>query len=111
VKAGTAMQRGTTFEHVANDWYKRQCEGKQYITAKNKRRYLDMHILPVLGAREFTSVKRLDIATMLDGIEDSSGPAAADEALSIVRAIGNWYATRNDDYVSPVVKGMTRNQA
>ena len=29
--------------------------------------------------------------------------------LSIVRSISNWYATRDDDYVSPVVRGMRRS--
>ena len=28
--------------------------------------------------------------------------------LSIVRSIANWYATRDDDYVSPIVRGMRR---
>ena len=28
--------------------------------------------------------------------------------LSVVRAIGNWHASRNDDYTSPFVRGMSR---
>ena len=29
--------------------------------------------------------------------------------MAVVRGMGNWYATRHDDYVSPVVKGMRRS--
>ncbi len=36
------------------------------------------------------------------------GARQADYCLAIIRKITNWYATRNDDYVSPVVKGMGR---
>jgi integrase len=111
IKSGAATAKLNSFQTIADEWFKRVVEAKAYITAANKRRYLDNHILPVLGARDFTGIKRIDIAQLLDGIEDTSGPAAADEALSIVRAIGNWYATRNDDYVSPVVRGMKRNDA
>lgn len=111
IKTGAAGAKANSFQSVAEEWFKRVVQAKGYITTANKRRYLDNHILPVLGARDFTGIKRIDIAQLLDGIEDTSGPAAADEALSIVRAMGNWYATRNDDYVSPVVRGMKRSDA
>jgi integrase len=45
---------------------------------------------------------------LLDNIEDGSGPVVADAVLALVRGLCNWYATRNDDYLSPVVKGMRR---
>src|SRR5947207_14898924 len=31
--------------------------------------------------------------------------------LSIVRSIMHWYQSRNDDYVSPIVRGMKRSDA
>ena len=91
---------------MAETWFKREASG--YITAKNKRAYLDRDILPALGGRNFVDVRRSDIAKLLDGIEDEHGPAAADAVLSIIRSITNWYAARSDDYVSPVVKKMRR---
>ena len=48
------------------------------------------------------------MATLLDRIVDDHGPRQADVCLAIIRKMMNWYASRNDDYVSPVVRGMHR---
>jgi integrase len=34
----------------------------------------------------------------------------ADRVLAILRAIMNWYATKDEDYVSPIVRGMARSK-
>jgi integrase len=109
IKLGADRAGPQSYESVARDWFKRHVEKKGILSAKGIRRYLDKHILPEWGGRDFESIKRIDIARLLDNIEDTSGPASADEVLIIVRAICNWYATRNDNYVSPVVKGMQRS--
>ena len=54
-------------------------------------------------------IKRSDVARLLDSIEDSAGPVAADAALCIARSVSNWFATRNDDYIAPFTKGMRRS--
>jgi integrase len=59
--------------------------------------------------KDFESIRRSDVATLLDGIEDSSGPVAADFTLKIVSGICNWYATRHENYSSPIVRGMRRS--
>src|SRR5712692_3532026 len=48
---------------------------------------------------------------LLDSVEDNPGARQADLVLANVRAIMNWYATRSNDYVNPIVKGMTRSKA
>jgi len=48
------------------------------------------------------------VSHLLDHIEDNHGKRQADIVLSIIRRIMNWFATRDDDYVSCVVKGMKR---
>jgi integrase len=45
---------------------------------------------------------------MLDEIEDANGPVAADRTLAYVRKAFNWYATRDDQFNVPVVRGMAR---
>ena len=65
--------------------------------------------MPVWGERDFQSIRRGDVAKLLDGIEDGAGPAAADFTLSTVRTICNWYAARHEGYASPIVKGMRRS--
>src|SRR5262245_25073684 len=45
---------------------------------------------------------------MMDTISDKAGPVAADRALAWCSSIFTWYAARNDDYVSPIIRGMRR---
>jgi integrase len=45
---------------------------------------------------------------MLDEIEDTNGPVMADRTLAYVRKAFNWYATRDDKFNVPVVRGMAR---
>ena len=74
------------------------------------RRYLDKHILPAWGRLDFASIRRGDVTKLLDAVEDSAGPVAADKVLAHVSKLCNWYASRHDDYSSPVVKGMRRSK-
>ena len=48
------------------------------------------------------------LPSLLDDVEDKNGVVSADRALAVIRGICNWYATRHDDYSSPVVRGMRR---
>jgi len=108
IKKGRDTAGPESYESVARDWLKRHVDAKGILTAQEVRRYLDKHILPAWAGRDFASIRRIDVAKLLDDIEDSAGPTSADGALGVIRAISNWYATRNDDYVSPIVRGMRR---
>jgi integrase len=108
IKAGTAASPDS-FRAVSENWFKRHVEAKGHRSAKETRRYLDKWILPAWGEREFTSIRRRDVAALLDHVEDKGGPVAADNALKRVSAICSWFQSRHDDYVSPVVKGMRRS--
>jgi integrase len=70
---------------------------------------LNKHLIPAWGGRDFRSIKRGDVAALLDQVEDRSGARSADLVLSIISSIANWYAKRCDDYVSPVIRGMKRH--
>src|SRR5262249_1988093 len=109
VKGGQSHTGPETFESVAKEWLKRHCEAKGLISTKKLRRNLENHVLPVWGGRDFTSIKRSDIASLLDKIQDNSGPVAADKVLAVLSGIFTYYATRNDDYNSPIVRGMRRS--
>jgi integrase len=105
-KRGESTAGPETIDSVAADWIKRHLEANGVITKANKIRYLKNHILPAWSGREFRSIRRSDVAKLMDSVSDTAGPVAADEVLSIVRSICNWYARRNDDYDSPIVSGM-----
>jgi integrase len=99
--------KGETFGAVAANWIKRVVDPKAFRSGKEIKRVLERHILPAWRDREFTAIKRSDVATLLDTIEDRSA-RTADYALGVIRSIMNWFATRHDDYNPPIVRGMRR---
>jgi integrase len=101
--------RAATFADVVAQWLKRHVEAKGLRTASHIRWMLNRHVLPRWGNRAFVATRRSDVAELLDEVEDRSGVRQADQVLSLVRGIANWYATRHDSYVPPFVKGMRRS--
>jgi integrase len=96
------------FASVAEDWQRRHVDANGLRSHKEIKRLLDLHVLPVWGGREFTSIRRSDITAVLDRVEDNHGARAADYVLNVTRSIMNWYAARHDDYMPPIVRGMRR---
>jgi hypothetical protein len=97
-----------SFEAVAGNWIKRHVVAKGLRTRDEIERVLRVYVLPHWHDRDFESLRRSDVTRLLDHVEDNHGRRQADVVLSVVRAIGNWYASRNDDYTTPFVRGMTR---
>jgi integrase len=100
-----------SYRAVSDNWLVRHAEKNRLITKTEIVRILNGYILPTFGERDFTSIKRSDISALLDKIEDKHGARMADLVLATMRAIANWYASRDDGYVSPFVRGMRRSKA
>jgi integrase len=67
-------------------------------------------VYPTLGGRPVNEIRRRDIVELLDHIEDKRGPVMADRTLAIVRKLFNWHAARDEDFRSPIVRGMARTK-
>src|SRR5262245_35845369 len=65
-------------------------------------------VKPRIGKLGIYEVRRSHVIKMLDEIEDANGPVAADRTLAYIRKAFNWYATRDDQFNVPVVRGMAR---
>lgn len=98
-----------TFEAVAKNYLTRHVEAKGLRSQYEIERCLEKYIYPKLGARDFRSIRRNDIALLLDDVQDNHGDRQADYVLSIVRQIANWFAARDSDYISPIIRGMRRS--
>jgi integrase len=83
-------------------------EGTKIRTADLRRATLERLVYPKLGAKQIDDVRRLDIVHLLDDIEDTRGPAMADQTLAILRRVFNWFAIRSEEFRSPIVQGMAR---
>jgi integrase len=80
----------------------RERSANEYESAFNRL------VKPRIGKLGIYEVRRSHVIKMLDEIEDENGPVAADRTLAYVRKAFNWYATRDDQFSVPVVRGMAR---
>jgi integrase len=104
-----------TFRAVAEEYFKR--EGGRLRSGTARENDLERLVYPTLGDRPITEIRRSDIIRLLDKVEEGKplgvkgGARMADLALAYIRRIMNWYATRSDDFRSPIVRGMARVKA
>jgi integrase len=99
-----------SFKDVAQNFIKRHVEASKLRSQPEIERCLDKYIYPQWEHKPFRELKRADVATLLDHIQDQHGPRQADMCLAIIRKMTHWYQSRNDDYVTPVVRGMGRSK-
>jgi integrase len=71
----------------------------------------DRLVKPAIGKIGIYDLRRRHIVELLDGIEDNNGAVMATRALSYLRSALNWYATRDDEFVVPIVRGMARSSS
>jgi integrase len=107
IKQGEDHAPPESFEAVAQQWLKRHVEAKGLRSRNEYARHVERMCKAWVG-RDFESIRRGDVAKLLDQIEDKHGTRQADYALQTIRAIANWYARRHENYASPIVKGMAR---
>jgi hypothetical protein len=79
-------------------------------SAKAIERALDVYVRPRLGPLSIYALRRSHIVDMLDAVADAGGPVMADRVLAYVRKAFNWRATRDDDFLPPIVPGMARTK-
>ena len=94
-----------SFEAVTSRWLEQHVIKKQLRSLRN----IDRHIKRLnakFAGRDFASVRRAEIMNFVDGLIELHGECQADQALTTFGAISNWYALRNEDYASPIVRGM-----
>jgi integrase len=112
-----------TFKAVAEAYLDREGKKKEDERLRSlawRRQLLERLVYPTLGDRPIGVIKRNAVIELLDKIEDGKlfhpetkepirgGATMAHSALAIIRAIMNWHAVRDEDYRSPIVRGMGR---
>jgi integrase len=99
-------QRTTTVDAVLNNYVARVLGTKR--SSKAQTSAFDRLVRPEIGTRSIYDLRRADIARLLDSIEDSSGPVQADRTLAYLRKAFHWQEGRDDNFVSPIIRGMAR---
>lgn len=103
-----ALAKPATVRAICKDWAER--EGTGLRTGDDRKATLERLVYPTLGGRSIGDIRRSDIVRLLDGIEDQRGPVMADQTLAFLRRVFNWHASRDDDFRSPIVRGMARTK-
>jgi integrase len=85
-------------------------EGKKLRSRDARVSILRRHVYPTLGDRPIGEIKRGDIARLLDKVEVNAGLRMADVTLGVLRRIFHWQELRDDEFRSPVIRGMARQR-
>ena len=98
-----------TLKAIAENYLAR--EGKKLRSVDQRRAAFNRLIYPVIGARPIADIKRSEIVKLLDLIEDRNGPRMAHVVLAYLSKVFGWHAARDDDFRSPIIRGMGRVNA
>jgi integrase len=109
VKAMEAQ--ANTVASVCAAYLKREGGKLRTSTSSQRESIFRRLVYPAIGERPIDSIKRSEIVRLLDQIEDKSGPRMADVTLAVLRRVFTWHALRDDDFASPIVRGMNRQNA
>ena len=107
-----------TFREVSEDFIERHVDRNKLRSAAEVKRIFKTYLWPEWGHMSFLSVRRRSVTELLDKIEDGKagelsnlgGPVQADRVLAALSKLFTWYASRDEDYLSPIVRGMSRTQ-
>ena len=113
---GEPQKAPETFRDVCETFMARHVEAKSLKMHSEVRRTMDVYVLPEWGDLPFADIRRRTVTDLLDKIEDRKagatgnlgGPSQADHTLSYLSKLFAWHQARDEDYVSPIVRGMKR---
>jgi integrase len=97
-----------SFGEISEKWFRDHVVRGRLRSRYEIRRHLNKYILPVWGPKPFLEIRRRNVAELLDVIAEQNGPSMADACLADIRLIMQWWQARDDDYTSPIVKGMNK---
>jgi integrase len=108
-KRKAAAASGNTFRSIAESFLQR--EGPKLRSADERHKIFERLVYPKLGSMQIDAIRRSDLVRLLDGIEDDNGPRMAHLTLAYLGRVFSWHASRDDDFRSPIVRGMGRINA
>ena len=107
VAARRRQAAGYTVDDLLDNFLDRYARPK-LRSAHEIERCFRVYVRPKIGSKSIYDLKRRDVVELLDAIEDTGAPVMADRTLAHLRRALNWYATRDDQFAPPIVKGMSR---
>jgi integrase len=103
---GKPTERGS-LQAIAEEYLSRETHLR---SIGQRRKIFERLIFPVLGQRPIDEIRRSEVVRLLDRIVDERGPVMADYVLAVLGKLFNWWAIRDENFRSPIVKGMARTK-
>jgi integrase len=104
-----ADAKGNTLQAVIEQYMARA--GSKLRSGDQRRAAFERLLYPrKLAKRPIHEISRSDIVDLLDRIEDERGPVMADHMLAYLRKAFNWHERRQNDFRSPIIRGMARTK-
>jgi integrase len=85
--------------------------GRGLRSVGQRAKILERLIFPKLGDRQIETIKRSEVARLLEHIADKNGPRMAGYTAAILQVLFHWWEKQTDDFVSPMVRGMVPDGA
>jgi len=106
-----AAAEQNTVDWVLDAFLNRYVRGDANLRSADEiERCFRVYVRPALGSRPIYELRRSEIAEMMDKVADNNGPVMADRTLAYLRKALAWWATRDDRFNSPIVRGMARTK-
>lgn len=102
--------QGKTISDILDEHIRLHAKKAGLRTADYIERTFERLIKPKIGSVGVYKLRRSEVVKLLDDIEQDNGSVMADRALAYLRKAFNWYALRDDQFVSPIVAGMARTK-
>jgi integrase len=111
-RARQAAAATNSVDHVLGQFLKRHVHDAErpLRSAAQIESAFDRLVRPAIGRMVIYDVRRRHIVEMLDAIADANGPIMADRTLSFLSKAFAWWAIRDDEFASPIVRGMGRTK-
>ena len=107
-RAQTA-RAANSLQSVAEEYLRR--EGKKLRSLKQRRALFERLIYPALGSRPMADIRRRDIIALIDDVAEQNGEVMADHVWMVLRRLFGWHALRDEDFRTPLVRGMRGRHA
>lgn len=95
------------FEHVAEEWLKRDQSKNKPSSFYQVTRNLEVDLLPAWRGKRVDQITKADVIALLDGIVDRGAPIMAHRVQKCVRRFFSWCVERDYLKVDPMA-GMPR---
>jgi integrase len=104
-----AARSENTVDHVLDQFLELYVKPEGLRSAVAIEQNFKNHVRPLIGAKCIYDLRRADIAKVIDMI-GKDHPRMAHIAHALMRSAFNWWQLRDEDFKTPIVRGMVRDK-